>query len=119
MAEGAGGEVFVLDMGEAIRIEDLARNLITLAQPEYLAPVQVVETGLRPGEKLREQYLADTDPTVPGPHPQILVARPPRPDDFDPSTVVAELEELARTCDRDAIRQRLVELLPDHEARLD
>lgn len=119
MAEGSGGEVFVLDMGEAIRIEDLARNLINLAQPEHLAPVQVIETGLRPGEKLREQYLADTDPTAPGPHPQILVARPSRPAGFDADAVVREFTELARACDRKRIRERIIELLPDHEAHLD
>ena len=58
MAEGQGGEVFVLDMGEAIRIEELARNLINLSRPDAIDPVDIVETGLRPGEKLREQYLA-------------------------------------------------------------
>lgn len=118
MAEGLGGEVFVLDMGEAIRIEELARNLITLAQPGDVDPVRIIETGLRPGEKLREQYLAETDPTSPGPHAQILVARPPRPADFDPAAVVAELSALAGSCDRARIRQRIVELLPDHEAHV-
>jgi FlaA1/EpsC-like NDP-sugar epimerase len=118
MAEGHGGEVFVLDMGEAIRIEELARNLITLSSPESVDPVEIVETGLRPGEKLREQYLADTDPTSPGPHAQILVARPSHPSGFDPVRVVAELRALAERCDRAGIRQRIVELLPDHEAHV-
>ena len=118
MAEGHGGEVFVLDMGEAIRIEELARNLISLAHPDAIDPVEIVETGLRPGEKLREQYLADTDPTSPGPHPQILVARPSHPAGFDPAQVVAELSGLAASCDRDRIRERIVELLPDHEAHV-
>jgi FlaA1/EpsC-like NDP-sugar epimerase len=118
MAEGQGGEVFVLDMGEAIRIEELARNLINLSQPDAIDPVDIVETGLRPGEKLREQYLADTDPTSPGPHPQILVARPSRPPAFVPAEVVAELRGLAERCDRETIRRRIVELLPDHEAHV-
>ena len=81
-------------------------------------PIEIVETGLRPGEKLREQYLADTDPTSPGPSRQILVARPPRPATFDSTVVVAELRALAEACNRDRIRERLVELLPDHEAHL-
>lgn len=118
MAEGQGGEVFVLDMGEAIRIEELARNLIAMAQPDGDAPVEIVETGLRPGEKLREQYLAETDPTTPGPHAQILVARPAFPAGFEAEAVVAELQALASKCDRDQIRQRIIELLPDHEAHL-
>jgi FlaA1/EpsC-like NDP-sugar epimerase len=119
MAEGQGGEVFVLDMGEAIRIDELARNLIALASPETDGPVEIVEIGLRPGEKLREQYLADSDPTSPGPHEQILVARPDRPADFDARAVVEELRSLALACDREKIRARIVELLPDHEAHLD
>jgi FlaA1/EpsC-like NDP-sugar epimerase len=118
MAEGQGGEVFVLDMGEAIRIEELARNLINLSRPDAINPVDIVETGLRPGEKLREQYLAETDPTSPGPHAQILIARPSRPAAFVPEEVVAELAALASRCDRDAIRRRIVELLPDHEAHV-
>jgi FlaA1/EpsC-like NDP-sugar epimerase len=118
MAEGQGGEVFVLDMGEAIRIEELARNLINLSRPDAIDPVDIVETGLRPGEKLREQYLAETDPTSPGPHAQILIARPSKPVEFVPEEVVAELRELAERCDRDTIRKRIVELLPDHEAHV-
>lgn len=118
MAEGQGGEVFVLDMGEAIRIDELARNLISLVSPDGSAPVEIVETGLRPGEKLREQYLADTDPTSPGPHPQILVARPQRPAGFDAAAVVDELRALAESCDRERIRERVIELLPDHEAHV-
>lgn len=117
MASGNGGQVFVLDMGEAIRIHELARNLIALAGLTEGDGIEIVETGLRPGEKLTEQYLAATDPTMPGPHPQILAAQPGSPQGFDAGAVVEELASLAVACDRDAIRRRLVELLPDHEAR--
>jgi FlaA1/EpsC-like NDP-sugar epimerase len=117
MATGEGGETFVLDMGEAIRIEELARNLIELSGFGLEDEIEIVETGLRPGEKLTERYLADTDPTEPGPHPQILVARVPSPSDFRAAAVVEELEALARKADRESIRRRLVELLPDHDLR--
>ena len=117
MASGDNGQVFVLDMGEAIRIHELARNLIALAGLTEGDGIEIVETGLRPGEKLAEQYLAETDPTSPGPHPQILAARPRSPHDFVADRAVDELAALARSCDRAAIRRRLVELLPDHEAR--
>lgn len=116
MASGRGGEIFVLDMGEAIRIHELATDLIALSGLGPDDGIEIVEVGLRPGEKLTEQYLADTDPTEAGPHPQILVARPGMPDEFRPDEVVTELRSLAREMDRDAIRRRLVELLPDHES---
>ncbi len=117
MASGQGGETFVLDMGEAIRIQELAENLIALSGFGREDEIQIVETGLRPGEKLTEQYLADTDPTVPGPHPQILVARPPIPEGFDPRALVEEMRDLAARASRDEIRRRIIELLPDHDLR--
>ncbi len=117
MAEGQGGEVFVLDMGEAINIYELAQDLIAFAGFAKDDEVEIIETGLRPGEKLQERYLADTEPTVASPHPQILVARPNVPDGFDPVDVVESLRALAQACDRDGIRRRLIELIPDHEAQ--
>jgi FlaA1/EpsC-like NDP-sugar epimerase len=118
MAGAEGGEVFVLDMGEAIRIEELARNLIALAGLTDDDGIEIVETGLRPGDKLAEQYIAETEPTVPGPHAQILASRIAPPASFDAAAVVDELRDRARRCDRDGIRRRLVELLPDHDARI-
>lgn len=116
MAGSRGGETFVLDMGEAINIHELAQNLVALAGLGVDDGIEIREIGLRPGEKLNEQYLAATDPTEPGPHEKILAARPGRPADFDPRAGVEELVGLARACDRDGIRRRLVELLPDHDA---
>ncbi|MFY8062302.1 MAG: polysaccharide biosynthesis protein [Usitatibacteraceae bacterium] len=73
-AMGLGGEIFVLDMGEPIRIVDLAHDMIRLAEaPE--TEVKVVYTGLRPGEKLFEELLADDEQTRATPHPKLRVAK--------------------------------------------
>jgi FlaA1/EpsC-like NDP-sugar epimerase len=71
---GRGGEIYVLDMGEPVRIDDLAKQLIRLSGfSEDDIPVKY--TGLRPGEKLYEEPLADTERTLPTPHPKLRIAR--------------------------------------------
>jgi len=72
--QGRGGEILVLDMGEPVRIADLARDLIKLSGADP-AQVAVVFTGLRPGEKLYEELLASEEATKPTPHPKLRIAQ--------------------------------------------
>lgn len=71
---GEGGEVFVLDMGEPVRIADLARDMIRLSGASD-ADIRVEFTGLRPGEKLYEELLASDETTRPTHHPKVRIAR--------------------------------------------
>ncbi len=109
-AIGESGQVLVLDMGEPVRIVDLARDLIRLAghTPEEIA---IEFTGLRPGEKLYEELLADDDDTLPTAVPQLRVARLRR-ERVDVRHLTAWLG-MASVTDDAAIRGRLHELVPE------
>ncbi len=71
---GEGGEIFVLDMGEPVKIVELARLMIRLSEADEDS-IRIEYTGLRPGEKLYEELLANDESTLPTPHPKLRVAK--------------------------------------------
>lgn len=74
-AMGKGGEIFVFDMGEPVRIVDLARRMISLSGKTEGRDIAIVYSGLRPGEKLYEEVLNDQERTQPTYHPKIMIAQ--------------------------------------------
>lgn len=72
---GNGGEIFVFDMGKSIKIFDLAKNMIILSGLQYPEDVDIKITGLRPGEKIFEELLADGENTIPTYHEKIMIAK--------------------------------------------
>jgi len=113
-AMGKGGEVFLLDMGEPVRVLDVARQLIRLAGLSEGDDVTVEFTGLRPGEKLHEE-LHSQDERARMTRRERILAWDLSPED-EPAlrAQVAELEQVATTGDSAAIRRALSSLVPDY-----
>ncbi len=112
-AMGQGGEIFVLDMGAPVPIVDLARDLIRLSGlPEN--SIDIVFSGIRPGEKLYEEVYFDAEKTLPTAHPKLRAAyhRPFSLEEVREST--AELRLLS-DADNGLIRRRLKELVPEYQ----
>ena len=91
---GQGGEIFIFDMGQPVRILDLAKNMIRLAGYTPNKDIDIVFTGLRPGEKLYEELLNQKEKTLPTDNPKIMIARV-REFDFD--QVSKQIDELIAT----------------------
>ena len=112
------GEVFVLDMGEPVRIDDLARNMIRLSGFEPDVDIPIVYTGLRPGEKLFEELLMTDEGLDKTANELIFVGHF---NDFDRNVLLSQLDELAEasSCNSGEIRALLQKIVPTyHPARV-
>ena len=115
---GKGGEIFVLDMGEPVKIGYLAEQLIRLSGKKPGEDVEIVYTGLRPGEKLYEELFHESEKLAGTTHPKILLANS-RSMDF--AKLEQTLDRLTAACEADDERQIyefLCELVPEHQLRL-
>lgn len=112
-ALASGGEIFVLDMGEPVRIYDLAENLIRLSGLTVGEDIEIKVTGLRPGEKLYEELNMDDEPTVPTANGAITVIKGVRPEVADVQVRLDELE-VALPFERDEIKRVLQKAVPTY-----
>lgn len=113
-AMGNGGEIFVLDMGEPVRIQDLARNLILLSGLKPDLDIRVEFTGIRPGEKLYEEVSSIEEDTVPTRHSKIRIFTGPSPSQESTSRWLEELRRATEARDAAEVVLALKELAPDY-----
>ena len=115
-AMGKGGEIFVFDMGESIKIVDLARKMILLLGMVEGKDINIIYTGLRPGEKLYEELLANTENTLPTHHDQILIGKVRKYDFEEVDTIITELIKTFDTQNNELIVQRMKDLVPEFKS---
>lgn len=110
---GSGGEIYVLDMGEPVKITYLAEQLIRLSGKEPGKDIQIVFTGLRPGEKLFEELFHELEPYEQTQHEKIFLAHPRQADWEDLSSALREAELAVRRYDTKKVKQMLLRLVPE------
>jgi FlaA1/EpsC-like NDP-sugar epimerase len=114
---GKGGEIYLFDMGEPVKIIDLARKMIRLSGLELNKDIMIKFTGLRPGEKLYEELLTDEENTLPTHHPQIMIGKVRK---YKYESVVLEIDQLIALFDKQdnmAIVKKMKEIVPEFKSK--
>lgn len=111
---GQGGEIFVFDMGEPVRIADLAQRMIDLSGAK---DIEIQFTGLRDGEKLYEEVLSDAELTKPTTHPKILVAQVREYPYAEALQNEKELYDISLTGDDISIVRKMKEVVPEYKSQ--
>jgi FlaA1/EpsC-like NDP-sugar epimerase len=112
-AMGNGGEIYIFDMGKSVKIADLAAKMIKLSGLTPGKDIDIIYTGLRPGEKIEEELLADKEKTMPTHHEKIMIAQV-RPTSFH--TVKTEVQILLQVLegqDDKAIVSKMKQIVPE------
>jgi len=110
-----GGEIFVLDMGDPVKIVDLANDLIHLSGLAE-GDIRIEFTGLRPGEKIHEELLATSESTLPTPHQKLRIAQACQVDEQWLSELVAWLDKVTVLSDQE-VRDELIKWVPEYTHR--
>ena len=116
---GKGGEVFLLDMGEPVKIADLAREIITLSGFRPDEDIEIKYTGMRPGEKLFEELSIAGEDMKPTPHPKIAVWQNIPADETELHEAIQELLSIANSADHDQIVSVIKRIIPEYVGDVD
>lgn len=110
---GKGGEIFVFDMGQPVKIKDLAIKMIKLSGKEPEKDILLKYTGLRPGEKLYEELLSDDAKNLPTPHHKIMVSMDPYKEYSEIKDLIEQIEAAALSHDKTQIVRILKNMVPE------
>ena len=110
---GKGGEIYIFDMGKSVKIIDLARKMIKLSGLTLGQDIQIVFTGLRPGEKIKEELLADQENTLPTYHPKIMVGRVRTYDFLKAAKEIDDLLELYTQQNDELVVRKMKLIVPE------
>jgi FlaA1/EpsC-like NDP-sugar epimerase len=111
---GNGGEIYIFDMGESVKIVDLANKMIRLSGLTVGKDIEIIYTGLRPGEKLYEELLNNSENTIPTHNKQIMIAKVQVADLEQIKVEISKLINLAHTQDNVKIVQQLKSIVPEY-----
>jgi FlaA1/EpsC-like NDP-sugar epimerase len=109
-----GGGIFIPDLGEPVRILDLARQLITEAGLQPESDIPIVMTGLRPGDKMAEQIVADHESVDPAENAKLRLVKTPQPSPEEFDAAIAALQESAKRRDVAGVLEQLRRLVPEY-----
>jgi len=115
-AMGKGGEIFIFDMGEPVRIMDLAEKMIKLAGHTVNEDIEIKITGLRPGEKLYEELLNDTSKTLPTHHEKIMISEDVENDYDQIDSFVSDIVKAAMNNNNNISVAKLKALIPEFKS---
>ncbi|CAM3396017.1 polysaccharide biosynthesis protein [Aquirufa ecclesiirivi] len=113
---GNGGEVFVFDMGDSVKIIDLAKKMITLSGLRVDRDIEIKFSGLRPGEKLYEELLNNNENTLPTHHPKILIAKVNTPSYSYMEIQSNELEHILEHGTSNQLVSKIKDIIPEYKS---
>ena len=111
---GEGGEIFIFDMGSSVKIITLAKRMIKLSGLSYPDDIDIVYTGLRPGEKLYEELLATEESVLPTHHKKIMIAKVTELDTQKSKEAIIALCDLCEHSDVNSLVTKLKEIVPEY-----
>jgi len=114
---GNGGEIYIFDMGESVKIVDLAKKMIKLSNLTLGKDIQIIYTGLRPGEKLYEELLNNKENTIATHHPKIMIAKVSESDESIFTTKINELIALIAKQDNFELVKKMKEIVPEYKSQ--